>query len=199
MKATLTVICFLIAHAAYSTTDIYATQSWELIKDHNANGWADEGDIIRNNIEVTIYCKETQSIDVVNHLKGAQLSIVPGSITIENGTVIKGNNPKDDLIEIQGIEVAEPWGITTVSFDSKIMNTTDLEGAEIKNHSTVIHSSGSYQTNDVIIPILSKVTVVSNDSPFVFGTIFRLMIILGLGIAIGVISKRISIPHLSLD
>lgn len=197
MKATLILICILSTLSNILAIDIYAEYSWELIKDTNLNGWVDEGDVIRNRVEVTVYSKKEESIKITNN-PNTHLSLIPSTVLIESGKVIYGNNPNDTKIEVSDIKIAEPWGITTVSFDSEVINSATLTDRSITNFATVIHSSGTVNSNEVHIPLFSKVAEAKTDKVMFYSSISKMILLLLLGLVAGFLSNRISFFKVSL-
>lgn len=198
MKATFLLIFFFSSISGISATEIFAVQSWELIKDVNLNGWVDEGDIIRNTVEVTQYGKNTEGLRIINN-KTPYLSLIPGTVKAESGNVVLGNNSSDEQIEVAQITIAQPWGRAKISYDSEVRNLAQLEEGAISDFATVIHSSGSYNTDGISIPVLSKVVKASADTTFLYSSTFRLIVILFIGLVLGVFTKRISLPRLSFE
>ncbi|MCF6238285.1 MAG: hypothetical protein L3J79_05655 [Candidatus Marinimicrobia bacterium] len=197
MKAILLLTTLLCAclYSSISAKEIYGEQTWELIEDHNSNGWADPGDKILNVIHITLYSLNGEKVTVENLFDDKQLSLISGSVISTKGQIKIGNNPKDSNLLIEDIELGSPWESTTVSFEAIITESSSLHPTSIINATDLSTSFDKITTNQVNIPLLNNYTE-STSSLFSNPNIVLLLLLL-LGILSGIVYNRIRIPKLS--
>ena len=154
MKNTILIFALALAISPVANSqNVNGSQHWELIKDHNSDGWVDPGDIIQITLNISVNTQAISELSVENNLADNNLSLVPGTVQSTSGQVILGAHEHDQKIQVENVRFSPPYSKESISFQAEIQEFTELASV-ISNYSTINSSNGTTDSN--VIHIASR-------------------------------------------
>ncbi len=173
--------------------ELYGEQSWELTTDKNTNGWVDDGDMITYTVKVTYNHIAGQTISVKNDLHDPHIKLINGSVRTTDGFISSGNNPSDELIVIENLQLKPSWDYATITFDAvALFDATAI--THVYNKTQLFSPTRRFETNQISIPVKSSF-IASNDKAGFFNNALMLLSILLAGMVCGVINSRLKVTR----
>ena len=131
-----------------ASAQLSATKTDSLFDDADGNGFPSPGDTLEYTIVVTNDGNRGAEFTLVNDILEPNLTLVWGSVTTTQGTVVTGNNPLDISIEVDAGIVPGGGASFTVSFQALIENPLPAGVTHVSNQAIVTADGEPAVTSD---------------------------------------------------